>query len=471
MGNNKNVVVKKACHSQEFLSGMTPLCNNRGFTLLEILVVVLIIGVFAAVAVPQYKRAVLKSRFHTVMPVAKAVADAQEVYYLTNNQYALSKDDLDVPHIDSESTEVKLSTAAEEDNYVYVAAKHKDLPNARYITYQQHSPKFAGNIHCEAKAAADEENEEVWLCRDALQGQEVAGSVQGTGYRTFRLTGQAGDSFAEGGSGDNNDEPGGNSEPGVNPQALAAKLQTVANEKCPEGSGYECIINSNGTVSRCYTLGAQIIDGECIPKTNGYDFETIFDEDGNRVQNYWCNESSAGKCTALAVDSLLDNGKWAHNIVKCSNNQPITKDLTCPTGNYSEREYVIKNQYSQRESATACWGSDINAEGACTTYTHMSKRDNTYTDVNNNGYVTKKCMSVSGLTCANDNYQPTSAYYVTYDGSKRLTYDVTCGGTIGTDGSCSSGWSAKLYTNGKVTGNASCGNSKDNVDWTTGTCK
>ena len=166
--------------------------KKRGFTLLEVLVVVLIIGILAAVALPMYKHTVIKSRFSTVMPIAKAVADAQEVYYLANGQYARTKGNLDVASEAVTNTEVSLSTAEEGENYNYVAAYHTDFPDARYIMYQKHSPKFAGNIHCEAKA---DDNDALWLCEKGLHGQFLAGSVKGSGYKTYTLTGNSTDTF------------------------------------------------------------------------------------------------------------------------------------------------------------------------------------------------------------------------------------------------------------------------------------
>ena len=68
----------------------------KGFTLLELLVVVLIIGILAAIALPQYKKAVEKARMTEAIIMVEKIAEAQERYYLVHDDYTRDINDLDL---------------------------------------------------------------------------------------------------------------------------------------------------------------------------------------------------------------------------------------------------------------------------------------------------------------------------------------------------------------------------------------
>ena len=80
-----------------FRFGMTALFD-KGFTLIELLVVVVIISVLTAIALPQYKLAVVKSQFAKIRPVVFALQQAEETYYLSNGSYTKLVDNLDLNH-------------------------------------------------------------------------------------------------------------------------------------------------------------------------------------------------------------------------------------------------------------------------------------------------------------------------------------------------------------------------------------
>ncbi len=87
--------MKKEGHP-EFSSGSTAWVVRRGFTLIELLVVVLVIGILASVALPQYTKAVAKSRYSQLITAGKSLKDAMEVYYMANGNYPQYWGDLDI---------------------------------------------------------------------------------------------------------------------------------------------------------------------------------------------------------------------------------------------------------------------------------------------------------------------------------------------------------------------------------------
>ena len=70
--------------------------HNKGFTLIELLVVVLIIGILTAMALPQYFKAVERSRMSEAEQLLRSISEAQQRKYLQINKFATDYRGLDV---------------------------------------------------------------------------------------------------------------------------------------------------------------------------------------------------------------------------------------------------------------------------------------------------------------------------------------------------------------------------------------
>lgn len=66
---------------------LNKLRSNKGFTLIELLIVVAIIGILAAIAIPQFSSYRVKSYNTAAASDLKNVKTALEAYYADNQKY------------------------------------------------------------------------------------------------------------------------------------------------------------------------------------------------------------------------------------------------------------------------------------------------------------------------------------------------------------------------------------------------
>ncbi len=105
--NNRPIPLKSIRSTGVWPAGTTgqyhqPACGNlsarvrrlQGFTMIEVMIVVAIIGILAAIAVPSYSQYMVDSRRTDAITFLSEAAGEQVRYFSSNNQYADSMDEL-----------------------------------------------------------------------------------------------------------------------------------------------------------------------------------------------------------------------------------------------------------------------------------------------------------------------------------------------------------------------------------------
>ena len=100
--------------------------RQNGFTLIEILIVVVIVAILAAIAVPSYRDQVIRSKRSVATAELLEVLSLQEQFFLNNKQYATDLTDLgysaDPYYIGDEGEETSAGSAIYEIDIAACAA-------------------------------------------------------------------------------------------------------------------------------------------------------------------------------------------------------------------------------------------------------------------------------------------------------------------------------------------------------------
>ena len=258
--------------------------KNKGFTLIELLVVILIIAVLASIVIAQYQKSILKSRFSTLVPIAKALNDGQEMFLLSHGKYADKLENLDVEIAANASGSTatingNIITLGANKRHTYIKVTKENFDN-NLIMFQQESRYFPGEIHCEAKTGKILAN---WLCKVALSGKEVSGANAGrsltAGYTDYVINGIENGFFPI----DWFDVSG---------TSVARRLELSNGDTCTGTEDWEC-------------NKVKISDGACYAQSYYACRDNIF-------VNSTCDSIIGGSCVfgSYTDSSCVSNGGW-----------------------------------------------------------------------------------------------------------------------------------------------------------------
>ncbi|MBR3632295.1 MAG: pilin [Elusimicrobiaceae bacterium] len=314
--------------------------SKKAFTLIELLIVVLIIGILSAIAIPMYQGAVDKSHWSTMLPGAKAIKDAEEAFKMSNDGYTDTMANLDVTMENSDLI-FNLITPNNTSEPNVIRVTNSKLANVRLASYLDQSPMFAGQLHCEAKTG-DERAER--LCGKLLMGQELTSS---DGYTAYLL-----DQEIDKATCDN-----------------ASRSWSTSKTKCYRTTTDRCealgmpVLASEGDVcgyTNTSSSNLTIKEGMCIATGNNGCSHITFDGNESSCETRdsfdncrYGNFKNGAQCTATAQWGCMDS-HYASESTCTANGPDGCRNSTFSSGAVCEANI-----------STTCYGSTFNEGASC----------------------------------------------------------------------------------------------------------
>lgn len=117
--------------------------RRPGFTLLELLVVTVLLGILAAIALPIYRGFRERAATSTLQTELRTLRNAQELYFVENDGYT---DDLDrLDYSPGDDVEVELRSASGEDVGWAGRLQHRDV-DVRCAVFQGSIPAYDPSV-------------------------------------------------------------------------------------------------------------------------------------------------------------------------------------------------------------------------------------------------------------------------------------------------------------------------------------
>ena len=183
--------------------------DGKGFTLLELLVVVLIIGILAAIALPQYKKAIEKTKASQALTLIKSLDESIRSYQMTTGHYPTDFNlfDIEIPesfNINEKFVNNEFTYGQSNEDW-NISVENREIGNGvilymvrrsgKYlgagfsIAYETSNTLLKGRLFCFERTSGSNYNFNVNLldgsyCEKIMQGQFLTESAY---WRTYTI--------------------------------------------------------------------------------------------------------------------------------------------------------------------------------------------------------------------------------------------------------------------------------------------